>query len=325
MNEEMQKLQAKLAEIGVSGDPKELAKLVGSPFDPENPAPHPIIEAIYKTDTVGAGEDYDYFVADEDIKKVTTVLNGSVTQVAVTPLSENTATFSYRSSEEKLVYIDKLLEAKYDVLAKTRIANMESLNRIELKDAIACIDGAVLTANQYSLPSGNTKITFDDLVDMAHGLMEYASVETDVDGNIRTNLVLISGSNVTRDLMTLDTDADKNRELNLRRAGISAWYAVPRQTVALDNDTQTALIDADVAYLVAPNKQDGRETGHFVRRRTRDWTGDGTSEEKERIAKVFGPRLQEGSSPKWAFSVVGMGAYTCVIVNPNVIAKFTRS
>lgn len=324
MNEEVQKIQAKLREIGITNDTRELAKLVGSPFDPENPVFHPVIESVFKTDTVAAGEDYDYFSADEDVKKVTAVVNGAVTQVVVTPLSEQTLTFSYRSSEEKIVYLDKLLEAKYDPMVKARIANMESLNRIELKDAITCIDGAVQTANTYSVRSGLDRIVWEDIVDMAHGLFDYADVTIDVDGNLKTNLVLITGSNITRDLMTLDYTENKERELFIRKAGISQWHTIGNQTVELNSDGQAAVMDADTAYIIAPNKQDGRETAHFVRRRTKDWLGDANAAELERFTKVFGPRLSEGATPKYGFSVVGFGGYGCVITNPNVIAKFSK-
>lgn len=327
--EKMQAKKEKLKEVMASiagGSPSgnlELAKIVGSPFDPEN-AVTDVIGAVYKTDTVDIGEDYEYFVSDQDTKKVTVVVNGSVTQTAVTPLTTQDLSFSTRTSEEFLVYIDKLLEGKHDMLAKKRIALTEAMDRIDTYDAIQCIDTAVTNeGNTFTLDTTKEKFDYPKLVEMVRSIARYTQMSSSAtDSNtINSNLVLITGANVTEDILLMDYDSDKNRETTLARAGISRWIPVDGQQVVLTSSTLN-VIDPDVAYLIAPNMNEGRETAHFVRRLVRGLDGAGA---KERISVSRGPLLPEGASPKWAFSVAGMEQTGCVVVNAKPIAKFTRS
>lgn len=313
-------LKAKCIEIAQAQNPMELAKIVGEPFDPENRISD-IISAAYNTDTVDIGEDYEYFTVDVDTKKVTTVTNGSVTQTAVTPLTTTDLTFSTYSSEEFLVYLDKLLEGKHDMIAKKRLAIAESLDRKEQQIALNIIDAAVPAGNQFTLDSGDTKLTFPKIAEMIKALAPYVMIERTADGRVMaSNAVFISGCDVTQDLVLLDYDADKNREVNLMRAGIGRWIAV--EDLAVTTDASAAdVIDQTKAYLVAPSFRTDRESGHFVRRRVAGLDGAGA---KERITIARGPILPEGSNPKWAFSTAGVEQFGAVWVNSKVIASFER-
>ena len=125
-----EELKAKLQEIAVSGatgNSVELARLANMPYDAEFPVPE-VISAISKTATVAKGEDYEYFVVGVETKTVYTVVDGTITQVNVTPDSENDLSFSTYESPEYYVYVEKLLEAKYEPIAiKTKVA-MEALS-----------------------------------------------------------------------------------------------------------------------------------------------------------------------------------------------------
>lgn len=320
---ELQKVMASIGTGGSANPNLELARIVGSPFDPENPVTD-VIGAVYKTATVDIGEDYEYFVADQDTKTVTTVLNGSITQTAVTPLSTQDLSFNHRSSEEFLVYVDKLIEGKHDMLAKKRIALTEALDRIDNRDAIQCIDTAVEVAREFSLDSGVEKFTYPKLVEMVRSIARYAQMSTSAGNSdtIQSNLVLITGANVTQDILLMDYDADKNRRTVLTSAGISRWIPVDEQQVVLSGTGSLDVIDADTAYLVAPSFATDRETAHFVRRRVRTLDGSGT---KERITASRGPLIPEGATPRWAYGIAAMESTGCVVVNPKPIAKFTRS
>lgn len=319
------KLKEHMAKIGsgaLANPTLELARIVGQPFDPENPVTD-VIAAVYKAATVDIGEDYEYFVSDQDTKTVTTVSNGSVTQTAVTPLTTSDLSFSTRSSEEFLVYIDKLLEGKHDMLAKKNIALTEALNRVDNYDAVQCLDAAAVAAgNTFSLDSTKEKFDYVKLVEMVRSIARYVRMTSSAQNSnvINSNLVLITGANVTQDILLMDYDADKNRETTLAKAGVSRWIPVDEQQFVLSGTNN--VIDADTAYLVAPNFEADRETGHFVRRRVQGLDGAGA---QERISVARGPLLPEGSNPKWAFSIAAMEQTGCVIVNNKPIAKFTRS
>lgn len=321
--EELKKRMRMVASGQVQNPTMEVAKLVGDPFDPENEIPE-VIQAIFKTDTVGIGEDYEYFVADQDTKTVTTVVNGSVTQVAVTPLTESELTFSTRSSNETLVYLDKLFEGKHDMLAKKRIALMEALDRIETYDAIQCIDTAVESAREFTLDTGDSKLTFPKIVDMVKSISQYVQIMRNPDGTVQSsNLVALTGCNVTNDLVLLDYDANKERAVSLEKAGINRWISVDEQQVVLTGTGTLTVMDSDTFYLIAPSKGEGRETGHFVRRNVQSLDAD--KAEKQRITIARGPILPEGASPKYAYSVGAVEQYGCVVVNPKPIAEFTRT
>ena len=156
-----EELKAKLQEIAVSGatgNSMELARLANMPYDAEFPIPE-VVSAIAKTATVAKGEDYEYFVHDVEVKTVYTVVDGTIIQVNVTPGSETDLVFSTYESPEYYVYVEKLLEAKYEPIAiKTKVA-MESLNRKEIKDVLALvIASAESKSNTFANDSGYSVI-----------------------------------------------------------------------------------------------------------------------------------------------------------------------
>lgn len=305
-------LQARMKAIG--GNPVansvELAKLVGEPYDPEL-AIADVISAVYNVDSVGIGEDFDYFIVDEDVKEVFAVVNGSVTQTNVDPLTENELTFSPYNTPEYYVYIEKLLRGKHSILAKKRVAIGEALDRIEQYHAINCIDTAVPVGNDLSLTSGKTKVDWPELVRMVRTVSRYAKPG---------NFVLITGANVTDDLITMDYDSDKNRAHTVADAGIKSWIPVEEQQVKIGG-AATDIIDADVAYLVADSDSMERRAGYFVRQRVSALDNSG---EKERLTISSGQLLNVGIARKMALSVLGFEMFGCVVVNSKVLVKLTK-
>lgn len=307
-----EELAKKMKEIATSpvANSIELAKLVGEPYDPELPIAD-VISAIYNTDSVGMGEDFDYFVVDEDVKEVYAVVNGSVTQTNVTPLTENTLTFSPYNTPEYYVYLEALLRGKYGILAKKRVAIMEALDRIEQYHAINCVDSAVPVANQLTLTSGKTKVDWPELVRMVRTVSKYAKPG---------NFVLITGANITDDLITMDYDADKNRQHTVADAGIKTWIPVEEQTVKIDT-VATPIIDPDTAYLVADSDAKERRAGYFVRQRVQGLDNAG---EMERLTISSGQLINVGTARKMALSVLGFEMFGCVIVNSKVLVKLVK-
>jgi histidinol phosphatase-like PHP family hydrolase len=306
-----EELQAKLQDIAINpvGMVTEFAKLANLPYDAELPIPE-VISEIAKTDSVAKGEDYYYFAISPDGKVVTTISNGSLTQTNVTPGSENELTFASYSSEEYYVYLEKLLEAKYDVVAQKTGDAMESLNRKEVKDVLdALLAAAVTRSNTFCLDSGDSELNFKKLVEMVRSLAKY--------GN---KLVLVSGANVTTDIRLMDYTENKQREVTLEKAGISKW--IPLEELTYDHAGTQKVLDKDYAILVATSDAAQNRCIHFVRRMVNSIDGAG---QKERIIWVQPTRIQVGSNPKWAYSVAAMEQYGVVVANTYVVAAFHRA
>lgn len=300
-------LEAKLQEIASSnGSTVEMAKLANMPYDAELPVPQEIME-VALTDSVAVGEDYFYFAISPDGKVVTTISNGSLTNLNVTPDTEAELTFYSYSSDVYNVYLEKILEAKYDaILQQTNKAN-ESLNRKEVGDLVrALFIAAEARSNTYALTSGETKIGRENIREMVRSLAKY--------GN---KLVMISGGNVTTDLLDLDYDENKQREITLEKLGINKWIKLEELTYT--HSTTKKVLDADYALVVATSDSDAQRCIHFIRRKTKSIDGSG---EKERVVVVAGPMVSIDTAQKWAYKVGMMEQYGIVVTNTYVVAAF---
>ncbi len=308
-----------IAVQGPAGNAYELAKLANIPYDAEMPIPD-VIAAVAKTASVAKGEDYEYFVVgttgfsgyavEAETKTVNTISNGSVEQTVVTPGEHNDLVFNSISSDEHYVYVEKLLAAKYDPIAIKAKSAMEALNRKEIKDVLDLLVASAVTAsNTFANDSGDSAITFEKLVAMVRSQARFGS-----------KLVLITGADVTTDVLLLDYNEDKNREVTLAKAGISEWVKVEAFTYE-HSGTQTVFA-ADKALLVATSDSMENRPIHFVRRKVNALEQAG---EKERIIVAAGPRIQVGSSPKWAYAIVAMEQYGAVVTNPQCVAVYKNA
>jgi hypothetical protein len=308
-----EELKAKLTMIAqVRGETGalELAKLANLPYDAELPIPD-VISKICKVARVEKGEDYEYFAIGVDTKTVITISNGGVTQANVTPDSTTDLTFySYNGNAEN-VYIEKLMEAKYDPIAVKAKAIMEALNRKETKDVLdVAIASATAQSNLYTLDSGDTYLDFPKLEEMTKSLEKYG-----------VKFALITGSSVSSDIRLLNYNADKTVEVKLADLGIVEWIAMP--AFQYTHSTTMTVLDATKAILVALSDSADELPIHFVRRKIADIISGG--QDKERIIVASGPRLAVGSTPKWAYEIAVMEQYGVVQPNPYATAVFTRS
>lgn len=289
----------------------ELGKIVNEPYDVELPVDD-IISAVCVVDSVGQGEPYEYFVPSVFAKTVYSVTNGSVTQTNVTADSENTLSFYDYDSDEDYIYLKNLLEAKYDVIAKRAEAQQEVMNRLELKYVLdLLLAGAVAQSNTYAWTSGDTAITPDKIKDMVRSVAKYG-----------TSCVLITGANVTTDVMMLDFAYNKNREVTLEKLGISAWYKVESFQYT-HSGTQT-ILDADKALVVAVSDSKGNKPAHFVRRKVEVVAMDESVVEKDRLIIMDGPAKMVGANRKVAVSILTYENFGAVLVNSYVVAAFNN-
>lgn len=315
MSEELkaqEELKASIMAIGAqtSANPGlELARLANQPYDAELPVPEMISE-VFNVATVERGEDFDYFTQDPETKVVYTVASGSVTQTNVSPDSENELSFSSYDSAEEYVYLDDLLDGKYDPIAVRTDAQQEVLNRLEIKAVCnLLIAGAVAQSNTYAWDSGDTAITPEKIVEMVRSVAKYG-----------TKVVLITGANVTTDVMMLDFAYNKNREVTLAKLGISKHIALEAFQYT-HSGTQT-ILDADKAIVVAVSDSKANKPGHFVRRKMSGAVLGADVGEKERLVFQRGPIMQVGASAKSAISIVTYERFGAVLVNAYTVGVF---
>lgn len=308
-----EELHAKLQEIALNKTGNaimELGKVANAPYDAELPI-DPLIEKICNVDRIGKGEDYQYFSIGVDTKTVYTISNGAVTQVAVTPDSVNDLTFNSYNGPAEYVYVEKLLEAKYDVMAKSEKKLMEALNRKEVKDVLDVLIASAVAQNQtFHLDSGDSYLDLAKLDEMVTAIEKYG-----------TKVIAIAGSTCASDIRKLNYNEDKNQAINLVDFGISEVIKVPEFTYT--HSTSQTVLSADKLILVALSDSEGGRPVDFVRRKVADVFAGG--DDKERIIVPSGPRLQVGSNPKWAYEIAVMEQYGVVQPNPYAVAVFKRA
>lgn len=301
------KKQMRQIGLDVATAPLETAKIVGMPYDPSMPV-NKMIGTILTFDTVEAGEDYEYFIVDEDVKQVYLLgADCNVTSVAVTPNTELALTFAEYTTPEFYLCIKTLLEAKYDVLARKRETIRRSMDNVEVKKVIDLFDAAVPVANVHGLSTGKTKFGYDNLCAMVEDVANYG-----------TSLHLVMGTNVNKDIILWNFDNDKNQPISPADFGVTTH--VIRGTVKVDAGSVAPILDPNVAYLVATSDSEENKPGYFVRRKLDILNADG----EERAILNTSPVMAIGSNRKLAFAVVGYENIACVITNANTISKFER-
>jgi hypothetical protein len=305
-----EELNAKLMEIAKQGAAGiiELGKLANVPYDAEMPLPE-VITAICKTDRVAKGEEYEYFVVSPETKVVFTIVNGSINQTNVTPGTHNDLTFNDIESDQYYVYLMKILTAKYDALKIKADVAIESLNRKEVKDVLDLLVAAAEgQAKTFANVSGATAISWDKVVEMVESVAKYGD-----------NCVLITGADVTLDVMLMQYRADKNTPVTLAEAGIKQWIKI-RSEQYTHSGTQTVLAD-DKALVVATSDAQNNRCVDFVRRKVAGIDG---ASEKERVIIMTGPSpiMQVGATPKLAYGIVAVEQYGAVVTNPRCVAVY---
>lgn len=287
----------------------ETAKIVGSPYDPSKPVAE-FIGTLLAFDTVEQGEDFEYFVVDEDVKQVYTLdSNCNVTTVEITPNSETDLTFGHYTSPDMWICISSLLEAKYGVLDRKRETIRRTMDNFEAKKVIDLIDAAVPVANEHTLQTGTEKFNYDDLCAMVEDVANYGE-----------ELYLVMGTNVHKDVVLWNFDNDKNQAISVKDFDVTP--IVLRGTVKIDSGSVEAIMDADVAYLVATSDAEENKPGYFVRRKVGDLALTTTT--KERVIINSKPIQSIGANRKMAFAIAGYESFGSVITNANTLSKFTR-
>jgi hypothetical protein len=292
-----------------------IARTIGDVYDVEFPIPE-VIESISRTERADVGEHVYYMTPEAIVKTLHTLTsNCTVTQTKISPSTRTELTWTDIISPEFYICLHDWLKGDHDVLTFYADSISEAMDRQEIYAVLQLIDaGAVAESNTFTLTSGATKFDFPKLVEMARSVARYGR-----------ELVLITGANVTTDIVLMDYDADKNRETSI---GSIVGKHIPVEELAVTVDASpVTVIDPDIAYLVAVADAKANKPVLFARRKTSDLatSADTTGVDKERIVIDQGNLINVASARKFSRSKTGFQEYGAILINSKVVAKFTRS
>jgi hypothetical protein len=297
----------------------EMAKIFGEPKDPRKP--YTLLQtAVCET---GSADPSDYVYSFDvllDTDKVYIVTSsGEVTQENVVPDSPATVTFIDVASPEYYVKLTDLASKKEDVFARKTLTINRAMNAYENYLIINAISGAVQTANQFTLQSGETTFTYDSLIDMLDALQDYGD-----------KFVLIVGSTVAKDIVLWDYQENKYHSLKQALADLGVDIIRVNQTVTIDG-ASTAVMTATKAYLVATDTEVGKPI-LFIRKKLNSIamlggviSENGEAPERLIITSMNPTVVLSGSKRYFAVGVAGFEEVAIAVANPYALACFTRS
>jgi hypothetical protein len=303
---------------GMSDAQRELfiARTIRDVYDLELPVA-PVIDAIADFQRAAVGEHLYYMSPAAITKAVRTITSGcTITQTKVSPKTRTEVSWTDLLSEEQYVCIHDWLKGDHDILTFVADMVMEGMDRKEIYSVLALVGaGAVSESNVYTIRSGQTKFVYPDLVDMARSVAKYGS-----------ELVLITGGNITTDIQLLNYDADKNQAVSIFDV-VSKHIPIEELSVTVDAGEVTVL-DADVAYLVAVADAKKNRSLLVGRRQVGVLTEKSDTEyadaAKERVIISTGNTNQVGANKLLAKGFVGFEEFSATALNDKVFAQFTR-
>lgn len=319
--EQLQKISDHMKTVlTMSADKREvfIAMTIGDVYDVELPIPDPI-DAISRVARAGnrPEDNHVYYMIPTNLdKKVYTLTsNCNVTQVQVTPNTRTELSFTDLVSPDFWVCLKDFLTGDHDALQFYADSINEAMNRQEIYAVLQLLEAGVTdTGNTFTVDSGETALTYPVLVRMIRSLAKYG-----------TNFVMISGSNVTTDVMLMDFNANTFRQYGLENLRIK-HVPIEDLTVDVNGSGQNEVIDADTAYLVAVSDAKGNKPVLFARRKIAPLAdmSDTKVIAKERAIIDTGNIKNIGSTVKFARGKAGYEEYGAVLLNKYTIAKFTR-
>ena len=293
-----------------------IAKTIGEVYDLELPIPE-VITAISRFERVAVGEHLFYNVPAAITKAVRTIdADCNITQTKVTPNTRTEATWVDMVSEQVYVCLHDWLKGDHDVLTFNADMIQEAMDRKEIYAVLALVQsGATSESNVYTLRSGEDKFVYPDLVDMARSVAPYGK-----------DLVLITGGDVTTDIMLLNYDADKNSSVSIFDV-VQKHIPIEELSVTIDGSATTVLA-ANKAMLVAVSDSKKNRSLLVGRRLLNQVTQKSDTEyvdvSAERVIVSTGNTINTASNLKLAKGFVGYEEYSATALNDKVFAVFTR-
>lgn len=316
--EQVKKVQEhmkKAIHMDASAREQFFADTIGDVYDVELPIPE-MIDAVCDVRRAAVGE-HVYYLAPDTISKTVNTLTSdcAVVQERVTPNTRTELSFTDLISKEEYVCIHDWLKGDHDVLKFYADAINEGMNRQEIYAVLALLDaGAVATGNTFGFSIGETTLTYPKLVAMVRSVAKYGR-----------NLVLITGGNVTTDIMLMDFTANTFRQYGLDNLKIN-HIPIEKLDVTI-NGVLTTVLSEDVAYLVAVSDSKANKPILFSRRKLDGIQAADTQVDssKERAVIDTGNLINVAAARKFSKGKAGFQEYGAVLLNDKVVAKYTRA
>lgn len=294
----------------------EVGKILGMPLDPRKPWAA-VLEAVADVDTTGVGEDLFAYDVDEDVKEVYVLANNgaSINSVQVVPSAPNTVAFNDISSREYRVHLFDLYRAKYSVLGKKKKAATRSLDAKEIKYVLDLGLASVPVGNQLT-GVADEKFKFPDIVDLVEKIEDYAD-----------DMILVVGSSINRDLITMDYDENKYHSLKSALADLGIAKIKVTGKVKTDGGGDEALMDSMKCLLVGRSAVNGRPIKVSRRELPEDF--EGIKMEKDALkqrATILSPAVMNvGTDRKPSVALWGVESLAVVCTNTKALASFEKT
>ena len=300
-------------------DALELARIIGEPKDPLKPYPE-IVNLLCETDSAAPEEFVYYFDVLVETDKVYVITStGEVTQQNVTPDTPAQMTFIDVASPEYYVKITDLASAKERTLARKVATINRSLNAWESYKVLTIGLAAVQTGNTWDLTSGQTHFSYNDLVNMIDGILDYSD-----------NYVLVVGTVIDKDIKLWDWLDNKYTSLATALKDLNVNIVRQFGQVWVDGGF-VQIFDPNTAFLAGLNGVSGKPM-LFVRKRLNDIDLMGgailkNGDKPERLVFVSPNPIHAttGTSRYLAIGLTGYEEIALAVTNPYALSKFTRS
>ena len=300
-------------------DALELARIIGEPKDPKKPYPE-IVNLLCETDTAEPNEFvYQFDVLAETDKVYVITSTGELTQESVTPDTPGLMTFIDVVSPEYFVRITDLASAKERTLARKVATINRALNAWESYKVLGAALTATQSGNTWDLTSGQNHFSYNDLVNMIDGILDYAD-----------NYVLVVGSVIDKDIKLWDWLDNKYTSLATALKDLNVNIVRQFGQVWVDGGF-LQIFDPNTALLVGLNGISGKPI-LFVRKKLNDIELMGgailkNGEKPERLVFTSPNPIHavSGTTRYLAIGLTGYEEIALAVTNPYALAKFTRS
>ena len=308
-------------------DPRlEIAKLIGQPINMQLMVPFELA-AIADVFTAEPGEHvwrYSALDSTADVVLAVDTTTGAITVVKRTPLDDVELTFSDLSSKLEYVLLTAVLNGPdTDILSRRKESITRGMDKRELQLIISAIDAETsgympgVGPQTYSPASGDD--LWDCIVGMKHLVEDYG------DG-----YVLLVGSTVKEKIDTYNKDKAGSLNYNvqmqqtLKNLGIEVVKVFGNVSSA-SNETETAIMDANKAILVAKNSRisEGKPV-KFVRRKISPEIAQmmgATVDNAQRGIFVNPTPVNVSGTNTLAYGVLGYESVIFCITNPYAIVN----
>jgi len=311
MDLELAKQQIK--EAVAKGDWLTVSRIIGAPLDPRKPNPD-IVSAICEIQEPADPTEYlFYFDVDEDVKEVYTLTNtGTITCQTITPGTPSAVPFANFMSKCYSVHIVDLMNAKFDIIGKKKVAVGRSLDAKEIKKVLDLALTGTPGANQLAPDSGDTFFTYAKLLEMRKLIGDYSD-----------DFVLIVGADVDQEILLWDYNENKYHSLKEALADLRIEIIKVSGTLKLDGGAEEAIFAANKALLVGRSSVVGRPIS-FGRKliASVSMLGGEVDEAKQRIVIVQPALCRDGEAPK--VSTWGMEQFNAVVINSKALASYEK-